>query len=90
MLLVPMCDLIYAPLGVLLPSGDSGRVVSRVGRVRKAPNVGVELQRGVTLGLRVVTLGCPYPSSHPVSRTTTLTHGLGMVGEDQNMPEINL
>ena len=63
MLLVPMCDLIYAPLGVLLPSGDSGRVVSRVGRVRKAPNVGVELQRGVTLGLRVVTLGC-NPTPH--------------------------
>ena len=66
MLLVPMCDLSTASLGVLLPSGDSGRVVSRVGRVMKAPNVGVELQRGVTLGLRVVTLGCnPTPPAIP-------------------------
>ena len=62
MLFVPMCDLTRASLGTLVPSGDSGRVISRVVRVRKAPNVGLELQLGVTLGLRVVTLGCnPTP-----------------------------
>ena len=59
MLLVPQCDISTASLGVLLPSVDSGRVNSMIGRVRKlAPNVGEELQRGVTLGLRVV----PNPS----------------------------
>ena len=66
MLLVPLCDISTASMGVLLPNGDSGRVISRVGRVRKAPNVGAELQRGVTLGLRVVTLGCnPTPPATP-------------------------
>ena len=60
MLLWPLCDISTASLGVLLPSGDSDRVISRVGRVMKAPSVGAELQQGVTLGLRVVTLGCNH------------------------------
>ena len=55
MLLWPLCDISTASLGVLLPSGDSDRVISRVGSVMKAPSVGAELQQGVTLGLRVVT-----------------------------------
>ena len=65
MLLWPLCDISAASLGVLLPSGDSDRVVSRVGRVMKAPNVGAELQRGVTLGLRVVTLVATIPLQPP-------------------------
>ena len=49
MLLCPLCDISAASLGVLLPSGDSDRVINRVGRVMKAPSVGAELQQGVTL-----------------------------------------
>ena len=67
-----MCGLPTASLSILLPDGGPGRAAGRVGRVKEASNVDQELQLGVTLGLRVVTLGCDLtPKGHPASLSMT-------------------
>ena len=70
---MPLCDLTRASLGTLLPSGDSERVISRVGRVRKAPNVGgrAPTRRNPRVAGRNPRLQ-PYPSSDLTSPLLTI------------------